>query len=85
MTLVADDGFAASQINPFMKGSSNPCDLYGTASTGPSSFGSGSETFATNGTGDIVGMLLKGGTEFPPTGASGLCLRQRSIGQRDLC
>jgi hypothetical protein len=63
--------FAQSLINPFIgnivTGSSNApsgaCDAYEAAITGPSSFGRGSETFASSGTGDIAGMLFFGGRD----------------------
>jgi hypothetical protein len=64
-----DLAFAPSLINPFggniVTGSSNApsgaSDAYEAAITGPSSFGRGSETFASSGTGDIVGMIFNGG------------------------
>jgi hypothetical protein len=60
---------AQSLINPFLgniiTGSSNPpggaCDAYGGAFAGPSTLGGGPQTFASNGTGDIAGMLFNGG------------------------
>ena len=63
--------FSQSLINPFIgnivTGSSNApsgaCDAYEAAITGPSSFGRGSETFASSGTGDIAGMLFFGGRD----------------------
>jgi VPDSG-CTERM motif len=68
LTLEADDALGDPQINPFLgniiTGSSNHCELYQGAFTGPSSFGRGSQTFASNGTGDIVGMLFNGGDQF---------------------
>jgi hypothetical protein len=68
LTLEADDAFGGPGINPFLgniiTGSSNHCELYQGAFTGPSSFGRGSQTSASNGTGDIVGMLFNGGDQF---------------------
>jgi VPDSG-CTERM motif len=63
--------FAQSFINPFIgnivTGSSNAptgaCDAYEAAITGPSSFGRGSPTSASSGTGDIAGMLFFGGRD----------------------
>jgi len=56
---------AQSGINPFLgniiTGSANTCDLYQGAFTGPSNFGRGPQTSASNGSGDIVGMLFNGG------------------------
>jgi hypothetical protein len=73
LTGLPDPGtaFAQSLINPFIgnivTGSSNApsgaCDAYEAAITGPSSFGRGSETFASSGTGDIAGMLFFGGRD----------------------
>jgi hypothetical protein len=82
-------GFGGSLIDPFggniSTGASSGTDLYGGAFTGPSNFGRGFQTFANSGTGDIVGMFFNGGglNSFL-LGASELCLRHRSIGQRDL-
>ena len=68
LTLQDDDAFGGPAISPFLgnitTGSPNHCELYGGAFTGPSSFGRGSQTFASNGTGDIVGMLFNGGDQF---------------------
>jgi hypothetical protein len=72
-------GFAGSQ---FVIGATNSFDIYANF-TGPS-FGTGTGTSASKGTGDLVGFALNVQQLFVPVGLRQPSHRQRYLQQRDL-
>jgi hypothetical protein len=77
LTFGATDVFD-SQIIPFLgsiiTGAIATVDLFDGAITGPTSFGSGLQTFASSGTGDIVGISGTGVLTLPDNYVSGSAL-----------